>query len=117
MSFAAQAVDVVYGRAVGGVRARLERSSTDGWQVMSHAETDGDGQILDWLDEKLDRGAYRIVFDTDSYFASLGVSAAYPEIIVLFRVQEEIETSQIQVMLAPFSYSMFFSTRTRRGDL
>ncbi|GLW33565.1 hydroxyisourate hydrolase [Actinoplanes regularis] len=111
MSVTAQALDVVYGRSAAGVRARLERPADGGWQVMSHAETDCDGKIYDWIDDRLEQGAYRIVFDSDSYFASLGMSAAYPEVAVLFRVQDEADTCQIQVLLAPFSYSMYFGTR------
>jgi 5-hydroxyisourate hydrolase len=111
MSVSAQALDVVYGRSAAGVRARLEQPAGDGWRVVAHAETDVEGRILDWLDGKLEQGAYRIVFDSDSYFASLGISAAYPEINVLFRVQDESDTCQIQVQLAPYSYSTFFGTR------
>jgi len=111
MSVSAQALDVVYGRTAAGVRARLERPDGDGWQVISSAETDGDGQILDWQDDKLTRGAYRIVFDSDSYFASLGMTAAYPEIGVHFRVLDESDACRIQVQMAPYSYSMFFGAR------
>lgn len=111
MSVSVQVLDVVYGRSAAGVRARLERPAGEGWTVAARAETDGEGRILDWLDEKLEQGAYRIVFDSDSYFASLGISAAYPEINVLFRVQDESDSCQIQVQLAPYSYSMLFGTR------
>ncbi|MDG4801383.1 hydroxyisourate hydrolase [Micromonospora sp. WMMD980] len=111
MSVSAQALDVVYGRSAAGVRARLERPSGDSWRTVSQAETDSDGQILDWLDDELEQGAYRIVFDSDSYFASLGISAAYPEVAVVFRVQDETDTCRIQVLLAPYSYSMFFGSR------
>jgi len=111
MSVTAQALDVVYGRSAAGVRARLERPAGEGWQVISHAETDCDGTIDDWLDDRLEQGAYRIVFDSDSYFASLGMSAAYPEIAVVFRVQDEADICQIQVLIAPYSYSMYFGAR------
>ncbi len=111
MSVSVQALDVVYGRSAAGVRARLERPAGEAWRVISSAETDGDGQIFDWRDDTLEQGAYRIVFDSDSYFASLGMSAAYPEITVLFRVQDEADNCQIQVLLAPYSYSMFFGAR------
>ncbi|SCG63970.1 hydroxyisourate hydrolase [Micromonospora humi] len=111
MSVSAQALDVVYGRSAAGVRARLERPSGESWRTVSQAETDSDGQILDWLDDDFEQGAYRIVFDSDSYFASLGISAAYPEVAVVFRVQDETDTCQIQVLLAPYSYSMFFGSR------
>jgi 5-hydroxyisourate hydrolase len=111
MSVSAQALDVVYGRSAAGVRARLERPAADGWLTIAYAETDGDGHIYDWMDDRLEQGPYRIVFDSDSYFASLGVSAAYAEIPVIFRVQDEADICQIQVLLAPYSYSMFIGAR------
>jgi 5-hydroxyisourate hydrolase len=111
VSVTAQALDVVHGRSAAGVRTRLERPVGDGWQVMSHAVTDCAGKIHSWVDGELEPGAYRLVFDSDSYFASLGICAAYPEITVLFRVQDEADTCSIQVLLAPYSYSTCFGIR------
>jgi 5-hydroxyisourate hydrolase len=111
MSVSAQALDVVYGRSAAGVSARLERSAAGSWRTLAYAQTDSEGRIFDWVDDKLDPGAYRIVFDSDSYFASLGMNAAYPEVTVPFRVQDETDACQIQVLLAPYSYSMFFGAR------
>jgi 5-hydroxyisourate hydrolase len=111
MSVSAQALDVVYGRPAAGVRVRLEQPMDDGWQAIARAEADEHGHVKDWLDERLARGAYRIVLDSDSYFANLGVSAAYPEVAVAFVIQDESDACQIQVLLAPYSYSMFFGAR------
>jgi 5-hydroxyisourate hydrolase len=111
MSVSAQALDVIYGRPAAGVRVRLERPTAEGWHAIARAEADEHGRVQDWLDERLERGAYRIVLDSDSYFANLGVSAAYPEIAVAFMIQDENDACQIQVMLAPYSCSMFFGAR------
>ncbi len=108
MSITAQALDGVYGRSAAGVRARLERDGSGGWHDLAEAETDSDGCISEWRDKKLERGIYRIIFDSDYYFVGLGVSAAYPEIIVTFRMQDETDAYQIQVMLSPYSYSTHF---------
>ncbi|GGK89420.1 5-hydroxyisourate hydrolase [Sphaerisporangium melleum] len=108
MSITAQALDSVYGRSAAGVRARLERDGLGGWHDLADAETDSEGRISEWRDKKLERGLYRIVFDSDYYFVGLGVSAAYPEIIVTFRMQDETDSYQIQVMLSPYSYSTHF---------
>ncbi|WP_214416976.1 hydroxyisourate hydrolase [Sphaerisporangium fuscum] len=108
MSITAQALDGVYGRSAAGVRARLERDGIGGWQDLADAETDSEGRISEWRDKKLERGLYRIVFDSDYYFVGLGLTAAYPEIIVTFRMQDETDAYQIQVMLSPYSYSTHF---------
>jgi 5-hydroxyisourate hydrolase len=83
----------------------------DGWRAIAQAETDEHGDVHDWTEDKLERGAYRMVLDSNSYFANLGVSAAYPEVAVAFVIQDESDACQVQVLLAPYSYSMFFGAR------
>jgi len=58
----------------------------------------------------LERGLYRIVFDSDRYFATLGTITAYPEIVVIFRMPSESRSFQVHVALSPYSYSTYFGT-------
>ncbi|KUL39483.1 hypothetical protein ADL15_09475 [Actinoplanes awajinensis subsp. mycoplanecinus] len=111
MSVSAQALDGVYGKPAAGVRARLEHGVDGRWQAVASAETDEAGGIAGFGTGRLTRGPYRIVFDSDRYFAGLGVSAAYPEITVVFRVLSELHACQIQVLMTPFSYSLYFGER------
>ena len=111
MSIATQVLDSTYGQSAAGVHARLERSSASGWATVSEAETNSEGCIEDWKSSwHLERGLYRIVFDSDSYFAGLGASTAYPEVVVIFRMPDESHTFQVQVTLSPYSYSTYFGT-------
>lgn len=96
-----------FGRSAVGVRARLAYPDGDGWAVVSVAETNGEGRVENWEGWHLDRGRYRIVFDSDSYFSSLGASIAYPEVIVIFRVPDESSASRVQVTLSRYSYSTY----------
>jgi 5-hydroxyisourate hydrolase len=93
-----------------GVRARLSRSNSNGWSTVADAETDSTGCIEEWHIWHLDRGLYRIVFDSDGYFARLGSNTAYPEIVVIFRMEDESHLFQVQVTLASYSYSTYFGT-------
>jgi 5-hydroxyisourate hydrolase len=111
MSVSARALDGVYGRSAVGVRARIERASDGGWALVASGETDVDGRIADWGGTRFERGAHRLVLDSNYYFARLGVTAAYSEVAVVFRIRDESDTWQIQVVLAPSSYSMYFGTR------
>ncbi|GAA1518904.1 hydroxyisourate hydrolase [Sphaerisporangium rubeum] len=108
MSISAHALDGVYGRSAAGVRARLERDGGGHWHDVAGGETDSEGRISDWCDEKFERGLYRIVFDSDYYFVGLGLTAVYPEVIVTFRMKDEADDYQIQVMFSPYSYSTHF---------
>lgn len=112
MKIVTQVLDSTYGQSAVGVHARLERTSGAGWTTIAEDVTNNEGYIADWKESwHLERGLYRIVFDSDSYFARLGTSTAYPEVVVIFRVPDESRTLEIRVMLSPYSYSTFFGTR------
>lgn len=111
MKIVIQVLDSTYGQSAVGVHARMERSSGADWTTIAEAVTNDEGYIKDWNGARpFERGVYRIVFDTDSYFAGLGASTAYPEVVVIFRTPDEYRTFQVQVMLSPYSYSTFFGT-------
>jgi 5-hydroxyisourate hydrolase len=106
-----QVLDGTYGKPASGVGALLSRAmSGDGWVTVGHAETDDDGRIEDWDTWRLEHGLYRIMFDSDSHFAKLGVTSAYPEITIIFRIQDESQDFQVQITLTPYSYFTYFGT-------
>ncbi|MDP9870164.1 MULTISPECIES: hydroxyisourate hydrolase [Streptosporangium] len=110
MGISAQALDGVHGRYAAGVRARLERAEDSQWSAIADAETDDEGCITEWWGQKFERGLYRIVFESDYYFVGLGLSAAYPEIAVIFRMKDETDSYQIKVVISPYSYSTYFGS-------
>jgi 5-hydroxyisourate hydrolase len=110
MRIVAQVLDGMYGKAAVGVRACLARADGTGWATVAEAETNHDGCIEEWESWYLERGLYRIVFDSDSYFAGLGATSAYPEVAVSFRILEEALAFQLQLTLAPYSYQTYFGT-------
>lgn len=107
MKISAQVLDSTYGQPAAGARARLEHSGIDGWGLVAEAETDPEGNIDSWRQQDLERGLYRLVFDCDSYFAGLGSTTAYPEVVVIFRMPTELHACQVQVVLAPYSHSTY----------
>jgi 5-hydroxyisourate hydrolase len=46
----------------------------------------------------------------DSTYGQLGAVTAYPEVIVVFRVLDQLHAFQVQVNLSPYSYSTYFGT-------
>ena len=113
MRIAVKVMDGMYGHAAEGIRVRLERAGDNGWTAVASAQTDSAGRIKDWIGRCLESGLYRIVFDSDSYFAGLGASTAYPEVLVVFRMQSESDTCQVQLTLSPYSYSTHFGAERR----
>jgi 5-hydroxyisourate hydrolase len=109
MRILTQVLDGTYGKPAAGVRARLSRTdSNDGWVTVGEASTNDDGRIDEWDSWHLERGLYRIAFDSDGHFAKLGTNTAYPEVIVIFRMQDENHDFQIQVTFSPYSYHTYF---------
>lgn len=103
-----QALDGMYGKPAVGVGARLALAHGNNWTTVAEAETNHEGHIANWDSLSLERGLYRIVFDSDGYFTRLGMTIAYPEVAVVFRMEPEDNSFQVQVTLAPFSYSTYF---------
>lgn len=116
MIISAQVFDGIYGRPAVGLRARLARADGTGWVTVADAETNDDGHVGDWETRNLGRGLYRILFNSETYFAVLGSVAAYPEVAVTFRVESESAASQVQVhlTLSPCSYSTYYGTTSTR---
>ncbi|MCG5216102.1 hydroxyisourate hydrolase [Streptosporangium soli] len=110
MGIAVQALDGVYGRPAASVHVRLEHADNGQWLTVAKAETDREGRVREWRGNRFDRGLYRVGFESDRYFVGLGLSAAYPEIVVMFRIQDEVVSYQIQVLLSTFSYSAYFGS-------
>ena len=117
MRIVTQVVDGAYGKSAAGVRASLSCAIGDSWSTVAHAETDVDGCIRQWHSRHLERGVYKIVFDSDRYFAELGVSSAYPEIIIMFRMEDdESRMFRVHVTLSSYSYSTFFTTESHSSE-
>lgn len=105
-----QTLDGTYGKPAVGVGARLARAHRNNWATVAEAETNHQGCIGNWEVSHFERGLYRIVFDSDGYFARLGAAIAYPEVVVVFRIEPGINSFQVQVTLSPYSYSTYFGT-------
>lgn len=53
------------------------------------------------------KGTYRVVFDTEAYFSLTGGTCFYPEVTVVFRVEDETEHFHIPLLISPFGYSTY----------
>lgn len=100
MRITAHILDSTYAKSAAGVQARLERAGDNGWITVADTVTSSNGRIEDWDSWRPEHGIYRIVLDSDSYFAGLGASTAYPE-AVIFRMRNESDICQLHVTLSP----------------
>ena len=50
---------------------------------------------------------YRLTFDTDLYFSSLGVEGFFPEAVIVFHVRDAGQHHHVPLLLSPFGYSTY----------
>ena len=104
-------LDVSRGVPALGVPATLEQRiapDAKGWKLIGQGRTDSDGRVSDLLPPtwKLERGVYRISFDTAAYFKATGQKSFYPVVEIVFEVSDE-RHHHVPLLLSPFGYSTY----------
>jgi 5-hydroxyisourate hydrolase len=106
-------LDTSRGQPAGGVAVRLDLEAADGnWKEIGAGLTDTDGRAKDLLPSgfALHGGVYRLVFDTESYFAAQGVECFYREIAITFTIRDPAQHYHVPLLLSPFGYSTYRGT-------
>lgn len=107
----------VDGTHAGGIAVTLTRIDTDGSRtVLFETVTDDGGRIAQEIngDAVLADATFEIVFETDAYFERMNLPAAglktVREIVIRFEMPDREARYHIPVMLAPNSYSVWWSS-------
>jgi 5-hydroxyisourate hydrolase len=102
-------LDTALGRPAAGVAVRLERLGAGGEaETLARGITDDDGRIGTLLEPgSLRVGPHRITFDTGAYFDATGQRGFYPEVSVVFVVEEPSAHHHVPLLLSPFGYSTY----------
>ncbi len=103
-------LDLADGCPARGVTVTLEIEKPGrGWMVMAKRTTDADGRVRDFIPagSQLDRGRYRLTFDTGAYFEAAGHAAFYPRVPVEFEVEHPDQHYHVPLLLSPFGYSTY----------
>ena len=106
-------LDTARGRPAAGVQVLLDlRGESGDWQSISRGTTDLDGRLRSlYPDNKpLAPGVYRLTFDTGRYFESIGASAFYPEVVVVFETAPGEKHYHVPLLLSPFGFSTYRGT-------
>ncbi|PYR85544.1 MAG: hydroxyisourate hydrolase [Acidobacteria bacterium] len=107
-SISTHVLDTTHGRPVAGIPVTLEFQGSDRkWKQVGHGLTDSDGRLGNLLDSgaALVEGVYRLTFDVESYQPGF-----YPNIVVLFRVDNPEEHYHIPLLLGKFGYTTYRGT-------
>ena len=103
-------LDTSRGRPAGGVAVRLDIETADGtWKQIGAGLTDDDGRAKDLLPPTfaLHGGVYRLVFDTETYFAAQNIEGFFGEVMIVFTIRDPTQHYHVPVLLSPFGYSTY----------
>lgn len=108
-SITTHVLDTARGKPASGVPVTLDRREGDAWVSVGRGATDDDGRLRTLVPAgtALTAGVYRIAFDTDAYFAALGVDGFFPEAVIVFRVRDASQHHHVPLLLSPFGFSTY----------
>lgn len=96
------------GTPAAGLAVTLSRREPDGdWKLIGEAVTDAGGRVRELTQDELDPGEYRLEFATQPYFARSGLSAFYPEVSVVFSLEDAFGHVHVPLLLSPFGYTTY----------
>ena len=101
-------LDTSRGRPAGGVAVSLEVLAGGDWKRLADAATDEGGRVVNLFPARpLQRGMYRLRFDTAAYFRANGVESFYSEVSVSFEVRNPSEHYHLPLLLSPWGYTTY----------
>ena len=103
-------LDLSSGVPAHGVPVVLElETAAANWEIIGKGITDEDGRLRDLLDADaiLIAGNYRLIFDTETYFAARHIESFYPQVTVAFKVRGAARHYHVPLLLSPFGYSTY----------
>ena len=102
-------LDVSRGVPAPGIKVSLSRLGPGGqWSPAGEGTTDADGRVASLLrGGDLERGEFRLRFETGAYFASAGVESFYPFVEIVFGVGDAARHYHVPLLLSPFGYTTY----------
>ena len=91
------------------VKVSLEEQKNGKWVQLSQATTNEQGRIPALYPEgkKLEKGMYKVTFNTGDWFKENKQKSFFPEVPVIFEVDGSVEHYHIPLLLSPYGYSTY----------
>jgi 5-hydroxyisourate hydrolase len=109
-SITTHVLDTASGTPAVGVPVQLWSLVGGDWRQVGSGTTDADGRVPALLgaDEPVFTGEYRLMFDTATYFAAIGVGEHFfPRVTVDFSVADTSRHHHVPVLLSPYGYTTY----------
>ena len=109
MSLSTHILDTHRGCPAGQVEVLVYSYESDTHSTLiMHTQTDDDGRAKDLIPLDHNRsGLYRIVFKVGAYHQKLEIKGFYPEVSILFDVQDPSSHYHVPLLISPFGYSTY----------
>jgi len=108
VSISTHVLDIARGSAAAGMAVTLSRREADGgWRVVGSQVTDAEGRVRQMAGEALEVGDYRLEFATGPYYDRSGLTAFYPEVIVVFNLDDAGGHLHIPLLVSQFGYTTY----------
>ena len=92
-------LDTAAGRPASGVTLSLQRDD----RIIFEGATDSDGRARLIAPEAIKPGVYRLTFGTGTY----NPEGFFPEVTIVFRVDDVTQHYHVPLLLSPFGYSTY----------
>jgi len=102
-------LDISLGRPAANVPVTLELQTPVGaWTEVGSGLTDADGRCKVLAATKsLQTGTYRLTFETGAYFSARKIERLYPQVVIIFEINNTQEHHHIPLLLSPYGYSTY----------
>jgi len=99
------------GTPAAGLDVELSRREPNGhWKSVGQAVTDSDGRVRQFTEDDLEGGEYKLEFATQPYFERSGLGAFYPQVTVVFNLEDPGGHLHVPLLLSPFGYTTYRGT-------
>lgn len=102
-------LDISTGKPAPDVRVELQKLTSDSkWVRIAEEKTDSNGRIGNLLPyQKTDnKGTYKLIFQTYSYFQKSNLDSFYPFVEVVFTIKDS-NHYHVPITVSPFGYSTY----------
>jgi 5-hydroxyisourate hydrolase len=105
-------LDSVSGRSAQGIRCQLNLVNQDQTrQIVFQIAADAEGRIAESIDSPDTSKEYELIFYAAEYFSSQGLTASVNvrKVVINFEMDDPDKRYHLPIMLAPHSYSTWWS--------
>ena len=100
-------LDLGGGRPAAGVAVSLYKVQGGNESLIAEGVTDDDGRIIQWFDDPVELGHYRLTFETGAWYQERGLETFFPQVSLDFHVSDTDAHYHVPLLLNQWGYSTY----------